>query len=245
MPDPETPDDPVAWFTAARDYGYEQDYPNALRCYEKATQLNPDFIDAWGRMGLLLVKLGRFDEAHVCDARIRELNMRFANENRRLSESVWSSHPFIPQPLPEEPLINPWIAGAASAICPGWGQVYTGGDYGKGWLVFAELFFFALVGGVLDSFKGTHALSPLAPLQAALPRLAFLLPALVWIYSIIEAGWSAHAINKHQEIFVVVRAGKLLAYLVITSVIAALLFLYFPMMVSVVSGFIAKFGSLL
>jgi len=245
VPDPEKPDDPVAWLTAARNYGYDEDYPNALRCYRKATEINPDFIDAWGRMGMLLIKLGRLDEARACDVRIREINARFAEEGRRLYESVGTNHPFVPAPPHEELLKNPWFAAIASAICPGWGQVYTSGEYGKGWLFLLGLFFSALLGGVLDTFKGTHILSPLAPFQSVLPRFAILLPALFWIYSIIEAGWKAQAINKNQEFFVVVLAGKLLTYLVITSVITAFLFLYFPMIVSLVSGFIAKFVSLL
>ena len=70
MPDPANPDDPGVWFTAAIEYTHNQDYTNALRCFEKATELNPDFIDVWGRMGLLLVKLGRFEEARACDAHI-------------------------------------------------------------------------------------------------------------------------------------------------------------------------------
>jgi tetratricopeptide (TPR) repeat protein len=235
--DPPNPDDPVGWFTAAIEYAQNQDYPNALRCYQKATALNPDFIDAWGRMGLLLVKLGRFDEAHVCDARVRELNMRISGENRRLSEAAETSRPPGWNPAPPKLRKNIWAAGAASAICPGLGQVYTSGEYRKGWLILAALFLFALAGTFLDNFKGIYWLSPLAPYLSALPRLAILLPILVWLYSIIQAIWIASEINNNRVLFVGIRISRSFGYVMITYFVAALLFLYFPMVSTGLAGF--------
>jgi|GEM_PF-4669366 len=240
MTDPANPDDPVGWYTSAINYSNTQDYPNALRCYQKATELNPDFIDAWGKMGLLLVKLGRFDEAHACNARVKELNQRIAVAVHQLSEAAEKNPPAIAPLPPSKSRKNIWAAGAASAVCPGFGQVYTSGKYEKGWIILAALFLSSLAGMLLDSFKGTYLLSPLAPYQAALPSLMFLFPVLVWIYSIIHAIWSAHEINIHREFFVEVRMPQILAYLAITYFVAALLYLYFPLVSSLLYKFIAQ-----
>jgi tetratricopeptide (TPR) repeat protein len=236
VPDPTNPDDPVAWLAAATDYSNDQDYENALRCYRKATGLNQDFIDAWARMGLLLVKLGRFDEAHACEARVRDLNIRTSDETRRFREATGKSLKPDENSASPSRLKNPWAAGAASAVCPGWGQVYNGDGYGKGWLILAGLFLFALAGTFLTDFKGTYLLSPLAPIIAILPPLTFLLPVIVWIYSIAEASWTAHTINKKQHLYVMVLPGRLYKYMAVTYFIAAFLYLYYPMITKGLTG---------
>jgi tetratricopeptide (TPR) repeat protein len=244
MPDPANPDDPIGWYTAAIDYNYKQDYANALRCYQKATELNPDFIDAWGKMGLLLVKLGRFEEAHACDARVRELNQRITNEVRRLAEAAEKNPPAVAPLPPSQSRKNIWAAAAASAVCPGLGQVYTSGKYGKGWTILAALFLSALAGIFLDAFKGTYLLAPLAPYQAALPSLTLLLPVLVWIYSIIHAVWKAYEVNNHREPFIEVRIARLAGYIVSTYIIAALLYLYLPLVSSLLYKFFVQAAAL-
>jgi len=242
VPDPIDADDPVGWYAAGIEYNNTQDYANALRCYRKATELNPDFLDAWGKMGLLLVKLGRFEEAHACDARVRELNQRITSEVRRLSEAA-EKDPSIATPLPHaHPRKNVWIAGVASAVCPGLGQVYTSGEYVKGWIILAALFVSALAGIFLDAFKGAYLLSPVAPYLAILPPLFFLLPVLVWIYSIVQAAWIAHEVNSYRELFVDVRVTRLFGYLAITYFITAILILYFPMIISGLYRFIVQTG---
>ncbi|MGB7992521.1 tetratricopeptide repeat protein [Methanoregula sp.] len=240
MPDPANPDDPVGWLTAAINYGYEQDYTNALRCYQKATELNPDFIDAWGRMGLLLVKLGRFEEAHTCNARVRELNAHVSSETRQFHAATDTSHSPALKIPPSKRLINIFIAGTLSAICPGGGRVYNGERYAKGWIILAAIFLSALAGIFLNNFKGEYLLSPLAPYLSILPNLTILLPVLVWIYSIAEAIWISYTINKHQDSVVRARPVSLLKYLVITYVIAALMYLYFPMVSSALAGFLTS-----
>jgi tetratricopeptide (TPR) repeat protein len=244
MPDPANRDDPIGWYTAAIDYNYRQDYASALRCYQKATELNPDFIDAWGKMGLLLVKLGRFEEARACDARVRELNQRIAGEVQRLSEAAEKNPSSVNAVLSTHSRKNIWAAGAASAICPGLGQVYTSGEYGKGWTILAALFISAVAGIFLDAFSGTYLLSPLAPYLAALPSLVILFPVLVWIYSIIHAIWTAYEVNRYCEVFVEVRTARLVMYIAITYFIGVLLFLYFPLVSTALSRFLAP-GSII
>ncbi|MFZ0005616.1 MAG: hypothetical protein WCC86_04975 [Methanoregula sp.] len=56
--------------------------------------------------------------------------------------------------------------------------VYNSGEYIRGWLILAALFFFALIGTVQDAFKGTYWLALLEPYQNALPHLVILLPIL-------------------------------------------------------------------
>ena len=43
---------------------YEQGrYEEALECFNKVLEINPNCADAWSRMGLSLAKLGRYKEA--------------------------------------------------------------------------------------------------------------------------------------------------------------------------------------
>jgi tetratricopeptide (TPR) repeat protein len=242
LPDPSNPDDPVGWFTAAASYSQEMDYTNALRCYQKATELNPDFIDAWGRMGLLLVKMGRFEEARACDVHIRELNAQVSEESRRLREVMETTNPSTGDRLSsEKPLKSIWAAIAASAVCPGWGQVYNGEGYGKGWLILAGLFCSALAGTVLTSFEGTYLLSPVEPYLSVLPPLSLLLPLLAWIANLAGAALTARNINKRRVFFIDVSTGTLFMYPVITWFITAVLYLYFPLITSSLSSFLAPF----
>jgi len=139
---------------------------------------------------------------------------------------------------------NIWAAAAASAVCPGLGQVYTSGKYGKGWTILAALFLSALAGIFLDAFKGTYLLAPLAPYQAALPSLTLLLPVLVWIYSIIHAVWKAYEVNNHREPFIEVRIARLAGYIVSTYIIAALLYLYLPLVSSLLYKFFVQAAAL-
>ncbi|MFZ1897387.1 tetratricopeptide repeat protein [Methanoregula sp.] len=242
MPDPANPDDPGVWFTAAIEYTHNQDYTNALRCFEKATELNPDFIDVWGRMGLLLVKLGRFEEARACDAHIRELNARVSEESRRLREVVETTNPSTGARMSsEKPLKSIWAAIAASAVCPGWGQVYNGEGYGKGWLILAGLFCSALAGTVLTVLEGTYLLSPVEPYFSVLPPLSLLLPVLVWLATIAGAAFTSRNINKRRVFFIEVSTGTLFMYPVITWLITAVLYLYLPMITSSFTSFLSPF----
>ena len=46
---------------------YEQGkYEDALECYDRAIELDPDFADAWNIRGLVLHYLGREEEAQKC-----------------------------------------------------------------------------------------------------------------------------------------------------------------------------------
>ncbi|MEA2045640.1 MAG: tetratricopeptide repeat protein [Euryarchaeota archaeon] len=42
------------------------DYTEAIRCYDEAIRINPQYTDAWNNKGLALGDLGRYDEAIDC-----------------------------------------------------------------------------------------------------------------------------------------------------------------------------------
>jgi tetratricopeptide (TPR) repeat protein len=230
VPDPCNPNDPLSWYSSAMEYTHEQDYANALRCYQKATELNPDFIDAWGRRGMLLVKMGRFDEARACDAKLQELNASISAESHRLQEVTKTAHPTEGNVSRNEcPLKTVWIAGVTSAICPGAGQVYNGEGYGKGWLVLASQIIAALIGSFLATPQGHHRILPVAGIISVLPPLAILLPVLVWLLSIIDAVRVAEKNNHRQQVYMHVTSARLLAYCAATYLILGVVYLNFSL----------------
>lgn len=50
-------------------------YNDAVKCYEKATKINPEFKDAWHKKGVALERLGKYSEAKKCFEIAKELNL--------------------------------------------------------------------------------------------------------------------------------------------------------------------------
>jgi len=50
-------------------------YNDAVKCYEKATKINPKFKDAWYKKGVALERLGKDSEAKRCFEIAKELNL--------------------------------------------------------------------------------------------------------------------------------------------------------------------------
>ena len=48
-------------------------YDEAIKCYDKAIEIDPNDADAWNNKGLALNSLGNNDEAKKCYDRSREL----------------------------------------------------------------------------------------------------------------------------------------------------------------------------
>ncbi|MBS7250206.1 MAG: tetratricopeptide repeat protein [Candidatus Freyarchaeota archaeon] len=61
-------------FCRGLDLGYLGMYDEALKCFDKAIQLDPSYDRAWSYKGLCLVCLGRFNEALNCYDKVIELN---------------------------------------------------------------------------------------------------------------------------------------------------------------------------
>lgn len=72
--DPQDLNDPEVWKTTGNEFFNKGQYEEAIKCYSKAIELNPDFIPAWNNLGLSLLKLGKIDEAKKCNEKIRKLN---------------------------------------------------------------------------------------------------------------------------------------------------------------------------
>jgi len=50
----------------------------ALKCYDKAIEINPNYAKAWFNKGIALSKLGRPDEALKCYDKAIEINPNYA-----------------------------------------------------------------------------------------------------------------------------------------------------------------------
>jgi len=57
-------------------YFKEGDYENALQCYGKALEIDPDYRDAWNNIYLTLLKLERIDDARKCKEMLDKLEDR-------------------------------------------------------------------------------------------------------------------------------------------------------------------------
>jgi tetratricopeptide (TPR) repeat protein len=49
------------------------DFRYAIRCYDKALEIDPNYTDALNNKGLALVKLGKIKEAEQCNEKIKEI----------------------------------------------------------------------------------------------------------------------------------------------------------------------------
>ena len=54
------------WYDKGSELFNSARYREAVECYDKIIQLNPNSKLAWGYKGLLLSKLKRYDEAFKC-----------------------------------------------------------------------------------------------------------------------------------------------------------------------------------
>ncbi len=56
-------------------------YSEAVQCYTKAIKIKPDYADAWNNLGLVLIKLGKIDEAKRVNERLQEIKSKEASQN--------------------------------------------------------------------------------------------------------------------------------------------------------------------
>jgi hypothetical protein len=55
------------------DYFKSGDYENALQCYGKAVEIDPEYLDAWNNIYITLLKLERTDDARKCKEMLDKL----------------------------------------------------------------------------------------------------------------------------------------------------------------------------
>jgi len=66
----------VAWNNKGNTLARLGHYEEALRCYEKALEIDPNYRGSWVNKGYVLAKLGRYDEAAKCADRALRLGGR-------------------------------------------------------------------------------------------------------------------------------------------------------------------------
>jgi len=66
----------VAWNNKGNALARLGKFEDALRCYDRALEIDPGYRGAWVNKGFVLTKLGRFDEAASCADRVLLLERR-------------------------------------------------------------------------------------------------------------------------------------------------------------------------
>jgi len=80
------PDDSETAIMMGNWYLKQKEYEKALKLYNWALKLDPNFVDAWNGIGIILVYLKRYDEAEECYKRALELDPKNITVNLNLSE---------------------------------------------------------------------------------------------------------------------------------------------------------------
>lgn len=101
-------DDPVVWKESGQDLLRRGQHEEALQCFRKAIELDPDYINAWNLLGYTYLKLGRIEDANKCEVRSKELKSK-QSQNQKIPDtsekdnalSAATIHP-IPPPPPEQ-----------------------------------------------------------------------------------------------------------------------------------------------
>lgn len=78
-------DDPVYWKNAGNDFFNKNQYKEAIECYYKAIELNPEYIDAWNNLGYSFSKIGKTEEAEKCRDRIKQIKSNLSTEKKPIN----------------------------------------------------------------------------------------------------------------------------------------------------------------
>jgi tetratricopeptide (TPR) repeat protein len=130
----------LEWKNKGNQYYKTGDYGNALLCYGKALDIEPENLDVLNNAGLALVKLNRISEAKQIKLKIEEIKQKPPQQDIKSQtppplstapEQPVSINAPIPKPISIVEEKNPSTAGVCSFFIPGLGQVYNG-EAGKG-----------------------------------------------------------------------------------------------------------------
>jgi len=66
------------WFYKGVDLYDQGNYDEAIKCYDEAIKLNPQYAEAWSSKGNALVNQGDYDEAIKCYDEAIKLNPQYA-----------------------------------------------------------------------------------------------------------------------------------------------------------------------
>jgi tetratricopeptide (TPR) repeat protein len=81
----------LEWKNKGNEYYKAGEYGNALECYGKALETDPEYLDAWNNIYLTLLKLGRDDDARKCKEMLDKLTLEPA-EHRKEMRILRSHH---------------------------------------------------------------------------------------------------------------------------------------------------------
>ncbi len=189
-------------------------YDEALNCYSKAINIDPNNLDLLNNIAMVLEKLGKSDEAEKVRGIITDLKNRSVSppEPTPITQTQPISPPKTPirfckvcsaeltypntetcpscertgPSLPKPSKIrNPTIAMVFSALCPGWGQWYNGRTW-DGIKFFGAFLLTWVLYTVVSSISSTFA-----------GIFIFVLLGL-WVFGVDNAYQTATKINQHK-----------------------------------------------
>ena len=76
-------DDPGIWKNRGNDFFNKGQFEEAIKCYFKAIELNPEYIDAWNNLGFTYLKMGKIEEADKCNKKVKEIKLKLSNIEER------------------------------------------------------------------------------------------------------------------------------------------------------------------
>lgn len=85
--------DPQVWKKSGNEFFNKGQYEDAIKCYNHAIELNPNFIDAWNNLGLALLKLGKIDEAKQCNEKVKLIKEKMKTQPSPASTAKNNNNP--------------------------------------------------------------------------------------------------------------------------------------------------------
>lgn len=169
--------DPEVWKKSGDELFKEGKYEEAIKKYEEAVKINPNYTEAWNNLGFTYFKLGKIEESKKIKDLLNEIKINPSKINRPPKNNSQQTNPIktvIDNPIENENPPNiksPRLAALLSVLFPGTGHVYDGLSK-KGFLV--------LIGTII----GTIFL--------IIPGIA------VWIYGIYDSYRTAKRVNSGE-----------------------------------------------
>ena len=79
-------DDPVVWKESGQDLLRREKYSEAIQCFVKAIELDPDGLESWNLLGYTYLKLGQIEDANYCEKKGKEIKIKQSRELNNLKK---------------------------------------------------------------------------------------------------------------------------------------------------------------
>jgi len=79
--------DPKTWKEIGNEHFIKGKYEDAIKCYAHAIELDPNYLEGWNNLGVSLLKLGRIEEARVCNNKVKSLKGSKNNTKQKKQSS--------------------------------------------------------------------------------------------------------------------------------------------------------------